>query len=64
MESRPANRGGSAHDSELSYSDDSSLVIPALFMFVPGMSFVVNRNIYRDPKLVNVSIYKALGCHH
>jgi hypothetical protein len=41
----------------LSYGDDSSVPVPAIFMFVPGMPVVVNRNTYQGLKLVNGSNY-------
>jgi hypothetical protein len=44
----------------LSYGDDSSVRVPAIFMFVPGMPVVVNRNTYQGLKLVNGSNYQAL----
>ena len=44
----------------LGYGDDSSVPIPAVFMFVPGMPIVVNRNTYQGLKLVNGSSYTAL----
>jgi hypothetical protein len=44
----------------LSYGDDSSVPIPGIFMFVPGMPVVVNRNTHQGLKLVNGSDYKAL----
>jgi hypothetical protein len=44
----------------LNYGDDSSVPVPAIFMFVPGMPVVINRNIHQGLKLVNGSNYKAL----
>jgi hypothetical protein len=44
----------------LSYGDDSSVPVPAIFMFVPGMPVVVNRNTYQGLKVVNGSNYEAL----
>jgi hypothetical protein len=44
----------------LSYGDDSSVPVPAIFMFVPGMPVVVNRNSYQGLKLVNGANYNAL----
>jgi hypothetical protein len=44
----------------LSYGDDSSVPVLAIFMFVPGMPVVVNRNTYQGLKLVNGSNYQAL----
>jgi hypothetical protein len=45
----------------MSYGDDSSVPVPAIFMFVPGMPVVVNRNTHQGLKLVNRSDYKALN---
>jgi PIF1-like helicase len=45
----------------LRYGDDSSVPVPAIFMFVPGMPVVVNRNTHQGLKLVNGSDYKALN---
>jgi hypothetical protein len=57
-------KGGQPTEEEalmiLSYGDDSSLRIPAIFMFVPDMPIVVNRNTYQGLKLVNGSSYTAL----
>jgi hypothetical protein len=57
-------KGGQPTEEEalmiLRYSDDSSVPIPAIFMFVPGMPIVVNRNTYQGLKLVNGSSYTAL----
>jgi hypothetical protein len=57
-------KGGQPTEEEalmiLSYGDDSSVPVPAIFMFVPGMPVVVNRNTYQGLKLVNGSNYKAL----
>ncbi len=44
----------------LGYGDDSSVPIPGIFMFVPGMLVVVNRNTHQGLKLVNGSNYTAL----
>jgi len=44
----------------LNYGDDSSVPVPAIFMFVPGMPVVVNRNSYQGLKLVNGANYEAL----
>jgi hypothetical protein len=44
----------------LDYGDDSSVPVPAIFMFVPGMPVVVNKNTYQGLKLVNRSSYTAL----
>lgn len=57
-------KGGQPTEEEelmiLGYGDDSSVSIPAIFMFVPGMPIVVNRNTYQGLKLVNGSSYTAL----
>lgn len=57
-------KGGQPTEEEalmvLSYGDNSSVPVPAIFMFVPGMPVVVNRNTYQGLKLVNGSDYKAL----
>ena len=57
-------KGGQPTEEEalmvLSYGDDSSVPVPAIFMFVPGMPVVVNWNTYQGLKLVNGSDYKAL----
>jgi len=44
----------------MGYGDDSSIPVPAIFMFVLGMPVVANRNTYPGLKLVNGSTYKAL----
>ena len=44
----------------MSYSDDSSVPVPAIFMFVPSMPVVVNKNSYQGLKLVNRATYNAL----
>lgn len=44
----------------LSYGDDGSVPIPAIFMFVPGMPVVVNRSLYQGLRVTNRSEYKAL----
>jgi hypothetical protein len=44
----------------LSYGDDSSVPIPAIFIFVPGMPVIVNKNTYQGLKLVNGVNYTAL----
>jgi len=44
----------------MGYGDDSSVPVPAIFMFVPGMPVVVNKNTYTSLKLVNGSDYHAL----
>ena len=57
-------KGGQPTEEEaimvLGYGDDSSVPIPSIFMFVPGMPIVVNRNTYQGLKLVNGSNYTAL----
>jgi hypothetical protein len=57
-------KGGQPTEEEalmiFSYGDDSSLQIPAIFMFVPDMPIVVNRNTSQGLKLVNGSSYTAL----
>jgi hypothetical protein len=40
--------------------DDSSIPVPAIFMFVPGMPVVVNQNTHQGLKLVNGASYTAL----
>ena len=40
--------------------DDSSIPVPAFFMFVPGMPVVVNRNTHQGLKLVNGARYVAV----
>ena len=44
----------------MGYGDDSSVPIPAIFMFVPGMPILANRNTYAGLNLVNGSTYTAL----
>lgn len=44
----------------MGYGDDSSVPVPAIFMFVPGMPVVVDRNTYPGLKLVNGLTYRAL----
>jgi hypothetical protein len=57
-------KGGQPTEEEaimvLSHGDDSSVPIPSIFMFVPGMPVVVNKNTYQGLKLVNGSTYTAL----
>lgn len=57
-------KGGQPTEEEalmiMNYGDDSSVPIPAIFMFVPGMPVVVNRNFYQGLKVTNGSDYKAL----
>jgi hypothetical protein len=45
----------------IGYGDDSSVPVPAIFMFVPGMPVVANRNTYPGLKLVNGPTYRALN---
>lgn len=40
--------------------DDSSIPVPAVFMFVPGMPIVVNKNTHQGLKLVNGASYTAV----
>ncbi|KAF2175959.1 hypothetical protein K469DRAFT_723761 [Zopfia rhizophila CBS 207.26] len=44
----------------LSYGNDSSIPIPAVFIFVPGMPVIVNQNTHRGLKLVNGAGYTAV----
>ena len=44
----------------LSHGDDSSIPVPAVFMFVSGMPVVVNQNIHQALKLVNGAKYNAV----
>ncbi len=44
----------------LNQGDDSSIPVPAIFMFVPGMPVVVNYNTHQGLKLVNGASYTAL----
>jgi hypothetical protein len=44
----------------LNHGDDSSIPVPAMFMFVAGMPVVVNKNTHQGLKLVNGASYKAL----
>ncbi|KAM4062523.1 ATP-dependent DNA helicase PIF1 [Hirsutella rhossiliensis] len=43
----------------LNQGDDSAIPVPAVFMFVPGMPVVVNRNTHQGLKLVNGAGYTA-----
>ncbi|XP_044714558.1 PIF1 protein [Hirsutella rhossiliensis] len=43
----------------LNQGDDSAIPVPAVFMFVPGMPVVVNRNTHQGLKLVNGASYTA-----
>jgi hypothetical protein len=57
-------KGGQPTEEEalmiMGYGDDSNVPVPAIFMFVPGMPIVVNKNTYTSLKLVNGSDYQAL----
>ncbi|KAF1949972.1 hypothetical protein CC80DRAFT_510157 [Byssothecium circinans] len=53
-------RGGSTILMILSYGDYSSIPIPAVFMFVPGMLVIVTQNTHQELKLVNGAAYTAL----
>jgi len=44
----------------LNQEDNSSIPVPAVFMFVPRMPVVVNRNTYQGLKLVNGASYEVL----
>jgi hypothetical protein len=44
----------------LSLGDDSTLPVPGIFMFVPGMPVVVNQNTHQGLKLVNGASYTVL----
>ncbi|RYC79720.1 hypothetical protein BFJ63_vAg17395 [Fusarium oxysporum f. sp. narcissi] len=44
----------------LGQGDDSAVPVPAIFMFVPGMPVVVNKNTHQGLKLVNGASYTAL----
>jgi hypothetical protein len=44
----------------LGQGDDSSIPVPAIFMFVPGMPVVVNQNTHQGLKLVNGASYEAV----
>ncbi|KAG7413173.1 ATP-dependent DNA helicase PIF1 [Fusarium oxysporum f. sp. raphani] len=44
----------------LGQGDDSTVPVPAIFMFVPGMPVVVNKNTHQGLKLVNGASYTAL----
>jgi hypothetical protein len=45
----------------LNQGDDSSIPVPAVFMFAPAMPVVVNRNTYQGLKMANGSSYEALS---
>lgn len=57
-------KGGQPTEEEasmiLNQGDESSVPVPAVFMFVPSMPVVVNRNTYQGLKLVNGARYTAL----
>ncbi|OAQ60809.1 ATP-dependent DNA helicase PIF1 [Purpureocillium lilacinum] len=44
----------------LNQGDDSAIPVPAVFMFVPGMPVVVNRNTYQGLKVTNGGAYTAV----
>jgi hypothetical protein len=44
----------------LNQGDDSSIPVPAVFMFVLGMYVVVNQNTHQGLRLVNGARYEAL----
>ena len=44
----------------LNQGDDSEILVPAIFMVVPGMPVVVNQNIHQGLKLVNGAAYTTL----
>ncbi|KAJ3497645.1 hypothetical protein NLG97_g1743 [Lecanicillium saksenae] len=44
----------------LGLGNDSAIPVPGVFMFVPGMPIVVNRNTHQGLKLVNGSSYKLV----
>ncbi|KJK73445.1 hypothetical protein H634G_11327 [Metarhizium anisopliae BRIP 53293] len=44
----------------LNQGDDSAIPVPGVFMFVPGMPVVVNRNTHQGLKLVNGASYTGL----
>ena len=45
----------------LSYSNNSSILVLAIFIFILGMLVITNRNTYLGLKLVNRLIYKVLN---
>jgi hypothetical protein len=45
----------------MSYSDNSSILVLAIFIFVPGILVIVNKNTYSSLKLINGLNYRALG---
>jgi hypothetical protein len=44
----------------LNHGDNSSIPVPAVFMFVPGMPVGVNQNIHQGLKVVNGASYTAV----
>ncbi|OAQ58219.2 ATP-dependent DNA helicase PIF1 [Pochonia chlamydosporia 170] len=44
----------------LNHGDESAIPVPGVFMFVPGMPVVVNRNTHQGLKLVNGASYTGL----
>ncbi|EGY20851.1 uncharacterized protein VDAG_02375 [Verticillium dahliae VdLs.17] len=57
-------KGGKPTEEEavmmLGHGDDSSIPVPAVFLFVPGMPIVVNQNTHMGLKLVNGANYAAV----
>ena len=57
-------KGGEPTEEEaimmLNHGDNSEILVPAVFMFVPGMPVVVNQNTHQGLKLVNGASYTAL----
>lgn len=57
-------KGGQPTEEEalmiLNQGDDSAIPVPGIFMFVPGMPIIVNRNTHQGLKLVNGASYTAL----
>lgn len=44
----------------LSHEDDSDIPVPAVFIFVPGVPVVINKNTHQGLKLVNGAGYTAM----
>src|SRR5436190_21106521 len=44
----------------LNHGDNSSIPVPAIFMFIPGMPVVMNKNTHQGLKLVNGASYTVL----
>jgi hypothetical protein len=44
----------------LGQGDNNAVLIPTVFIFVPGMPVIVNQNIYQGLKLINGSRYIAV----